>query len=102
MPDHVVNERVYDHPDSRRQPFDGEPPSPSVCDWLQSLAEPARNLFAVNQCLAQEHVGWEFLATVTVMDYYWQKGQTQRQKAQLAMLSPLRMPGVKRLQAIAS
>lgn len=50
------------------QPFDGEPPSPSVCDWLQSLAQPARNLFAANQRIAQEHVGWEFLQTVTVMD----------------------------------
>ena len=45
----------------RSQPWEGEPPSSSLCDWLQSLAEPARQLFAANCRLAQEHVGWEFL-----------------------------------------
>jgi hypothetical protein len=45
----------------RGQPWEGEPPSSSLCDWLQSLAEPARQLFAADRRLAQEHVGWEFL-----------------------------------------
>ncbi|HEY5910713.1 MAG TPA: Wadjet anti-phage system protein JetD domain-containing protein [Verrucomicrobiae bacterium] len=53
----------------RSQPWEGEPPSSSLCDWLQSLAEPARQLFATNRRLAQEHVGWEFLRQhVTDMD----------------------------------
>ena len=43
------------------QPWEGETPPSSLCDWLQSLAEPARQLFATNRRLAQEHVGWEFL-----------------------------------------
>lgn len=43
------------------QPWEGEPPSPTICDWLGECAEPARQLFAANQRLAQEHIGWEFL-----------------------------------------
>ncbi len=43
------------------QPWDGEPPSPGLCDWLGELAEPARQLLAAKLRLAQEHVGWEFL-----------------------------------------
>ena len=43
------------------QPWEGEPASPTLCDWLAECAEPARQLFAANQRLAQEHIGWEFL-----------------------------------------
>jgi hypothetical protein len=43
------------------QSWEGEPPSASLCDWLQALAEPARQLFATSRRLAQERVGWEFL-----------------------------------------
>jgi len=49
--------------DGRGQPWEGEPPSPTLCDWLGDLAEPARQLFASGKRLAQEHVGWEFLRT---------------------------------------
>jgi hypothetical protein len=45
----------------RGQPYDGEPPSPTLCDWLGDCAEPVRQLFAANQRLAQEYIGWEFL-----------------------------------------
>ncbi len=45
----------------RGQPYDGEPPSPTLCDWLGDCAEPARQLFTAKQRLAQEYVGWEFL-----------------------------------------
>lgn len=50
------------------QLWDGEPSSPCLCDWLQSLAEPVRRLFADNHRLAQEHVGWEFLQNVAALD----------------------------------
>lgn len=45
----------------RGQPWDGEQPSPTLCDWLGELADPVRLLFKGSQRLAQEHVGWEFL-----------------------------------------
>lgn len=45
----------------RGQPYDGEPPSSTLCDWLGDCAEPARQLFSSGKRLAQEHVGWEFL-----------------------------------------
>jgi hypothetical protein len=45
----------------RGQPWDGEPPSSTQCDWLGEYAEPVRQLFASGKRLAQEHVGWEFL-----------------------------------------
>jgi hypothetical protein len=51
----------------RGQPCDGEPPSFEHCDWLGECAEPARQLFAAGQRLAQEHVGWEFLRGLTEM-----------------------------------
>ena len=49
----------------RGQP--GEPaPAPetadSLCAWLGDLAAPARALLARGERLAQEHLGWEFLA----------------------------------------
>lgn len=50
------------------QPWEGEPPSSTLCDWLGDLAEPARQLFAAGRRLAQERVGWEFLQGVSVMD----------------------------------
>ncbi|MEN9574219.1 MAG: hypothetical protein RL514_2074 [Verrucomicrobiota bacterium] len=40
-----------------------ESESATFCDWLGELAGAARQLFASNQRLAQEHVGWEFLST---------------------------------------
>jgi hypothetical protein len=43
------------------QPWKGEQPSSTLCDWLGSCAEPTRQLFAAGHRLAQEHVGWEFL-----------------------------------------
>ncbi len=43
----------------------GEPPSSTLCDWLGSLAEPTRQLFAAGQRLAQERIGWEFLRGIS-------------------------------------
>jgi hypothetical protein len=43
------------------QPWEGEPPSTTLCDWLGDCAEPARRLFALRQRLAQERMGWDFL-----------------------------------------
>lgn len=45
----------------RGQPYGGEPPSSTLCDWLADCADPVRQLFAASQRLAQEHIGWEFL-----------------------------------------
>jgi hypothetical protein len=45
------------------QPWEGDPPAPTLCDWLKECAEPARVLFAARQRLAQEHVGWEYIQT---------------------------------------
>lgn len=50
------------------QPWDGEPPSSTLCDWLGECGEPVRQLFAAGHRLAQEHVGWEFLHGRTGMD----------------------------------
>lgn len=47
--------------EGRSQPWEGEPPSFTLSDWLGEFAEPARQLFYSNQRLAQEHLGWEFL-----------------------------------------
>ena len=52
----------------RGQPYDGAPLSSEHCDWLGECAEPASQLFAASQRLAQEHVGWEFLQHKTGMD----------------------------------
>lgn len=49
------------HRPGRGQPWDGDAPAPAVCDWLDDLAEPVRQLFAQKQRLAQEFVGWELL-----------------------------------------
>jgi hypothetical protein len=49
--------------EGRGQPWEGEPPASTLCDWLGECAKPVRQLFAANQRLAQEHVGWEFLRT---------------------------------------
>jgi len=43
------------------QPWEGEPPSPTLCDWLEDCAPPARQLLSSGRRLAQEHIGWEFL-----------------------------------------
>jgi hypothetical protein len=51
----------------RGQPWEGEPPSSTLCDWLETCAEPARQLFASGQRLAQERIGWEFLKGVVQM-----------------------------------
>lgn len=50
------------------QPWEGEPPSSTLCDWLGEFAEPARQLFAAGQRLAQERIGWEFLQGVTEIE----------------------------------
>jgi hypothetical protein len=52
---------------SHRQPWEGEPPSSTLCDWLETCAEPARQLFAAGQRSAQERIGWEFLRGVVEM-----------------------------------
>jgi hypothetical protein len=52
----------------RGQVWDGEPPSTTLCDWLGSLGESTRQLFAARQRLAQEHIGWEFLSARVAMD----------------------------------
>jgi hypothetical protein len=49
------------------QPWEGEAASSTLCDWLGACAEPARQLFASSQRLAQERVGWEFLRERTEM-----------------------------------
>ena len=43
------------------QSWEGEPPSTTLCDWLEDLAEPVRKILAEGKRLAQERVGWEFL-----------------------------------------
>ena len=43
------------------QPWEGEPPSSTLCDWLEDCGKPARSLFSASQRLAQERVGWEYL-----------------------------------------
>lgn len=52
----------------RGQPYDGEAPPSTLCDWLCDCAEPARQLFAAHQRLAQEYIGWEFLRDKTGPD----------------------------------
>jgi hypothetical protein len=52
----------------RGQAWEGEPPSSTLCDWLGECAEPARELFASRQRLAQEHVGWEILKGAVATD----------------------------------
>lgn len=47
--------------EDRAQPWNGEPASHTLCDWLGELGDPVRSLFARGQRLAQEYVGWEFL-----------------------------------------
>jgi hypothetical protein len=43
--------------------WDGEPASRADCDWLGELADPAWAILSSGKRLAQEHVGWEFLAS---------------------------------------
>ena len=50
------------------QPWEGEPPSSTLCDWLGECADPVRQLFTAGQRLAQEHVGWAFLQATTADD----------------------------------
>src|SRR5207302_1560820 len=45
----------------RGQPWEGQPPSSTLCDWLGECSQPARELFAARKRLPQEHIGWEFL-----------------------------------------
>ena len=49
------------------QPWEGEPPSSTLCNWLGNCAESTRQLFAASQRLAQERIGWEFLQGVAGM-----------------------------------
>lgn len=49
------------------QPWEGEPASSTLCDWLGHCAEPTRQLFAAGQRLAQERIGWEFLQEMAGM-----------------------------------
>ena len=50
------------------QPWEGEPPTATLCDWLGPCAQSARELFAAGRRLAQEHIGWEFLRKETAAD----------------------------------
>lgn len=43
------------------QAWEGETPSPTLCDWLEECGDHARRLFEEGRRIAQEHVGWEFL-----------------------------------------
>jgi hypothetical protein len=45
--------------------WEGDPADPLCLEWLGSLAEPVRALFARGKRLAQEHIGWEFLSGQT-------------------------------------
>lgn len=56
-------------PKERSQLWEGESPSTTLCDWLDTLAQPARQLLATGRRLAQEHIGWEFLQGVTGMNF---------------------------------
>lgn len=47
----------------RGQPWEGQPPSSTLCDWLGECSQPTRELFAARKRLPQEHIGWEFLQT---------------------------------------
>jgi hypothetical protein len=53
--------------DGRGQAWEGEPPSSTLCDWLETYAEPTRKLFGSGKRLAQERVGWEFLKSCGVV-----------------------------------
>lgn len=46
------------------QPWEGPPASSTLCDWLEDCADPARQLFAAGQRLAQERIRWDFLHEV--------------------------------------
>jgi len=52
----------------RGQPWEGEQPAATLCDWLGECAEPVRQLFAASYRLAQEHVGWDFLHRIKACD----------------------------------
>jgi hypothetical protein len=49
----------------RGQPYECEPPSSTLCDWLGENAEPARLLFASGKRLAQELASWDFLRSAS-------------------------------------
>jgi hypothetical protein len=55
--------------EARSQPWDGEPPSTTLCDWLETLAQPTRQLILAGRRLAQEHIGWELLQDATGMNF---------------------------------
>jgi hypothetical protein len=44
--------------------WDGDPADESSIDWLGELSGEVRQLFVKSKRLAQEHVGWEFLASL--------------------------------------
>jgi len=45
--------------------WDGEPQARMNCDWLTEPADAAWGVLSSGQRLAQEHIGWEFLALTT-------------------------------------
>jgi hypothetical protein len=47
------------------QPWQGDPPSISLCQWLGASAQATHQLFLSRRRLAQEAVGWEFLKNQT-------------------------------------
>ncbi len=49
---------------NREQPWEGEPASSTLCDWLGELGHAAQQIFAARKRLAQEHLGWDVLCRV--------------------------------------
>lgn len=47
----------------KETPWDGEPALRADCDWLGELAEAAWAVLCTGKRLAQEHIGWEALAS---------------------------------------
>jgi hypothetical protein len=57
--------------DGLGQAWEGDPPSPALCDWLGECAEQVQKLFSARHRLAQERVGWEFLRKLENTDCDW-------------------------------
>jgi hypothetical protein len=51
----------WGQPSNHIQPWEREPPSDTLCDWLGELVPPVRALFANGKRIPQEHVGGEYL-----------------------------------------
>jgi hypothetical protein len=60
--------------EGRGQPWQGEPISETLCDWLGEPAEQVQQLFAAGKRIAQEHLGWKVLREVSAMTESMQPG----------------------------